>query len=144
MPFAITLTGETAADDPTLAIGALTLGHHTENFRTPIGHWTATDYETSWSLALNRLVHGATISCLVTAMRDPRKAHFLEIWPLYREDRMVHVQNQLLFLNELDREFDPTKPWNFIEPHSTADEDGQRISEWSVLTSHIEEFLKNR
>lgn len=53
----------------------------------------------------------------------------------------VHVQSHLIFLQELDHDFDASAPWNSIQGYETTDEDGNKISEWSVGVSDLAAFL---
>jgi CdiI N-terminal domain len=129
-------------DDPSVAIGAISLKGGHERFESVLGFWELDDYKRSWIAGLRRLVSGASTSCLATSVTDPSSANFVEVWPLYREESDVYVQNQLLFLDQLPREFDPTEPWESVDPRSVVDEDGQRISEWRVSIDDIQEFLK--
>jgi hypothetical protein len=137
--FDIAFTG--AYDEDELAIGEIQLGSHWETFRADLSYWSTTDYETHWLAALQHLVAGAEISCLVTSLTDPDQTNFITTWPIYVDGDDVHVQNQLLFLDELDHPFDPAAPWASIDPRVTIDEDGQRISEWNLTLEDIRSFL---
>ncbi len=127
-----------------MALGELKLGEHCEHFGSILGFWGVGDYEESWLTALRRLVSGASISCLATSVIDPSNANFLEVWPLYREEDNVYVQNSLIFPDQLPHEFDPDAPWESLDPRSVIDEDGQAISEWEVSLGDIREFLESR
>ena len=130
--------------DPFVALGELKLGEDCEHFGSILGFWGVGDYEESWLAALRRLVSGASISCLATSVIDPSNANFLEVWPLYREEGNVYVQNSLIFPDQLSHEFDPDAPWDSVDPRSVVDEDGQAISEWKVNLNDIREFLESR
>jgi CdiI N-terminal domain len=110
--------------DPLLAIGALRLGEHHEYFESALGFWGLDDYKRSWTAGLRRLLAGASTSCLATSVTDPSNANFVEVWPLYRQESDVYVQNSLLFLDQLSHEFDPARPWASVSPRSVVDEDG--------------------
>jgi CdiI N-terminal domain len=79
---------------------------------------------------------------LATSVLEPSSANIVEVWPMYREESEVYVQNCLLFLEQLSRGFDPVVPWESVFPRSVVDEDGQRISEWRVSIDDIGEFLE--
>jgi CdiI N-terminal domain len=128
--------------DPMVAIGVIRLGEDHERFESVLGFWGLDDYKAIWTAGLRRLVAGASTSCLATSITDPSSANFVEVWPLYREESDAYVQNQLLVLDQLPREFDPTELWESVDPRSVVDEDGQRISEWRVSIDDIQEFLK--
>lgn len=127
--------------DSTVAAGLISLGEEVEYFDAPIGYWGADDYRASWSAGLRRIADGARISCLVVSMIDPETANFVEVWPLYRDGDVVHVQNQLIFLDQVGHDFDPSEPWNSVSPRAIADDEGEAISEWTVSVADVEEFL---
>jgi CdiI N-terminal domain len=130
-------------DDPQLASGELRFGEDVEYFRSPLGFWRHYDYEHNWKLALERLVDGASFSCLTTSVGDPATTNSVEVWTLYREGDDVHIQDALIFLDEGPGEFDPTSPWEFVDPvRSVVDEDG-KIAEWHVTLDEIREFLES-
>lgn len=139
--FSIDFTGFDE-QDPMVAIGVIRLGEDHEYFESVLGFWGLDDYNAIWTAGLRRLISGTSTSCLATSVTDPSSANFVEVWPLYREESDVYVQNHLLFLDQLPHELDPTEPWESVHPRSVVDEDGQRISEWRVSIDDIEEFLK--
>jgi CdiI N-terminal domain len=140
--FGIAFTGFDE-EDPLVVNGELKLGDDREYFQSILGFWGVDDYLQSWTEGLQRLLAGASISCLATSVIDPSNANFVEVWPLYREQSDVYVQNRLLFLDQLSHEFDPSEPWNSVDPRSVVNEDGQRISEWRVNLSDVREFLES-
>lgn len=139
--FDIAFTGETAAEDRSVAVGMIRLGGRREFFRAVVGFWTIEENQESWVAMLRRLVAGAKISCLLTSVSNPAEAEFFTAWPLYRYGDDVYVQNHLVFADELDHDFDPDAPWESIEPHRRIDEDGDRISEWRIIRADIEQFV---
>jgi len=128
--------------DPMVAIGVIRLGEDHEYFESVLGFWGLDDYKAIWTAGLRRLISSASTSCLATSVTDPSSANFVEVWPLYREESDVYVQDHLLFLDQLPHELDPTEPWASVRPRSVVDEDDQRISEWRVSVNDIGEFLK--
>jgi len=141
--FSIEFTGVDGSD-PLVAIGELRLGDDREQFESVLGYWKQDDYAASWAAGLQRLLAGASVSCLATSISDPASANFVEVWPLYREGERVHVQSSLLFLDQLPRRFDPHAPWDSVGPRETIDEDGAEISEWHVRLSDVRDFLQSR
>jgi hypothetical protein len=139
--FSIDFTGFDERD-PLVAIGLIRLGEHREYFGSVLTFWGTDDYKGIWDAGLRRLLVGASTSCLATSVLEPSSANFVEVWPLYREDAKVYVQNCLLFLDQLSHEFDPSAPWESVYPRSVLGEDGQRISEWQVSIDDIGEFLE--
>ena len=106
-----------------------------------MGFWSAAEYRASWSAALRRLINGAEVSCLLVSVSTTEEAEFFTAWPLYRSGDDVYVQNQLIFVDELDHDFDPDAPWESIGPRTILDKDGNRISEWRLTRTDIEEFI---
>ncbi|MGW4352163.1 hypothetical protein ACWELJ_08720 [Nocardia sp. NPDC004582] len=139
--FGIEFTEGGSRRDLAMAAGLIRLGGDTDYFGSPIGYWDVDDYRASWVAALRRILDGEYVSCLVVSMPDPATANFVEVWALYRDGDVVHVQNQLIFLADLGHEFDPAEPWRSVVPRATVSEDGERISEWTVRITAIEEFL---
>lgn len=142
--FSITFTGKTADDDPALAIGELRLGEQCEWFQAATGYWSVEDYQASWITALQRLLAGAPVSCLITSLTDPRDANFFETWPLYREGEEVFVQNRLLFIDQLAAPFAPDAPWESVDPRTTVDGKGRPVAEWRIALTDVENFLDSR
>jgi hypothetical protein len=142
--FYIGFTGDTTEDDLLVAIGEIQLGDDHEFFQSVVTYWTVEDYAASWTTALRRLVAGTASTCLITSVTDPATTNFVITWPMYRVGYDVYVQNRYLFLEDLDDEFNPDAPWESVEPRSTIDEDGQKISEWSLHLTDIQEFLDGK
>ena len=123
--------------------GRIVIGDFTETFAVPLGFWDEPDYSRSWRQAfqvLNANPHAT--SCLMTAMTDPSNSNFLVGWPMYREDEDVYIQNQLIFLDQIEGTFDPEAPWDSVRPRHTINEDGNKISEWITPMDSLREFFK--
>jgi CdiI N-terminal domain len=129
-------------EDPLVAVGTLRLGEQNEYFESVLGFWGTDEYEEIWTAGLRRLIVGASTSCLATSITYPPNTNFVEVWPLYREESDVYVQNHLIFLEQLSHELDPAAPWESVSPRSVVNEDGERISEWRVSIDDIGEFLE--
>jgi hypothetical protein len=95
-----------ASHDELTRQGRITLGSFSEIFVAPLGFWVASDYERQWCEAAERLARGEERSGFFTMMYDTNAANFLGWWPAWRIGNQVRVQNQFLFLNELDGCFD--------------------------------------
>jgi hypothetical protein len=139
--FAIELL-EQGSEPRDSARGRITVGAFTEEFDASLTFWSADDYRASWRAALSVLIGGETAaSCLVSSITDPATSNFVFCWPLYRDGDDVFVQSSLIFLDELPVKFDPACPWLFVQPRSTVDEDGNRISEWPTDIGAVRQFL---
>lgn len=123
--------------------GQLILGRYTERFESPLHYWWQHDYEEQWHAAISRLLAGSRKTALITAMYDPAIANFLTWWPLYQEGQTICVQNQLLFLDTLTTVFDVAGIDEIVQPHRTVNDEGSRISEWSVPVTDVKDFARN-
>jgi hypothetical protein len=123
-------------------LGRITVDDFSETFQMSFDFWEEADYRRHWRRALQRLDHGVEVTaCLVSSITDPRSSNFIRCWPLYRRGDVVHVQEALIFLEELDSGFDPDEPWLSVTPRQVVTEDGDRISEWETDISAVRRFL---
>ncbi|MCL3996134.1 hypothetical protein [Streptomyces lavenduligriseus] len=123
------------------AIGRITVGDFGESFPMDLTYWNVGQYQTSWARSLRILERGDdTTSGLITSITDPANSNFIFCWPLYRSGEIVYIQNSIIFLTELEEDFNPAEPWRFVEPRSTVDEEGNEISEWQTTISEIRRF----
>jgi hypothetical protein len=139
--FYIGFTGNTDPEDPEVLIGEIGMADDREFFPSTTEFWSAEDYRRSWERSLRHLLAGAEVSCLVTEMIDPEIALREQIRPLYRDGEVVHIQEIMLFLDELDHPFDPDKPWESVRPRETISEDGDPLMEWTVPLAAVQEFV---
>lgn len=102
--------------------------------------WRIEDYQGQWMEGLSAL-RDIERSCLVTAMRDPKTATFIEVWPIYRIGDHVFFQNRILFCEQMGRSFNMKTVYAAIGDRETLSDDGAPISEWSVPYESIQEFL---
>ncbi|MGK9460652.1 hypothetical protein ACSLFT_11535 [Streptomyces sp. G6] len=144
--FAIRVLSARRAEGVGEALGCITVAEFQEQFPMSLSYWDVTAYEASWTQCLKVLVEGGNdaTSCLLTSITDPANSNFAFCWPLYRSGGIVHVQNSIIFLDELAEEFEPEEPWRFVGPRATIDEDGQEISEWRTTVPAVERFLASR
>jgi hypothetical protein len=125
------------------AVGRITIGEFEENFHASLFEWEKQTYETQWLHSLERFLAGAKSEVLITFYVNPKDSSNLEWWALYRgEGDTVHVQNQLLFYNQLDREFSVAEASSFLSDRRTVSEDGDPISEWHIALGDLESFCK--
>ena len=144
--FAIELQSPQEAEegngDSATTSGRIVIGDFTETFRIPLGFWDESDYRRSWRRAFEVLTANPhTTSCLMTSMTDPGNSNFLTCWPMYREGEDVYIQNALIFLDEIEENFDPAAPWDSVRPREAIDEDGNKISEWITSMGSLREFF---
>ena len=118
--------------------GSLTIGDFNECFQAPLSYWDRGNYLSQWRESLSQLLNGESNSAFVTAMYDPNTANFIFWWVMYLIGENVHIQNHVLFLDELKQPFDEHDIYKFIPARETHTEEGEPISEWVVNLRDIE------
>ena len=117
------------------------LDDFTDRLAVPLVYWTAADYRRQWREAVRRTVEGHPRSALITSMREPTSANFIQWWPLYRVDQTVFVQHQILFMDTIPGPFRPDDWYEHVHDRRTCNEDGERLSEWRVSVGDLQAFL---
>jgi hypothetical protein len=121
--------------------GNISVGEFSERFASPVGFWRAEDYRDQWQWVLGTLEDDHP-KCLVTAMRDPRLATLIEVWPVYRVEEIVFFQHRIIFCNDIGKSADLGTIYDAIGARETRSDDGTPISEWSVPMGSIQHFLR--
>ena len=132
-----------AKDDLSYGIGYMILGQSRENFRSSLDRWQIADYKKQWSKAIRRLLDGAESSVLITSLPAIDSDDMIELWPMWRSDDIVYIQEEPLFSLEAKKSFDSDNPYIYVGTHLTELDDGQRISQWGVPLQDFIEFLQN-
>jgi hypothetical protein len=140
--FEISLNSTTTTTDT--CIGRIRIGAFLDSFECSLEFWKKTDYESQWRKAIQSVVSGSQKACLITSLTDPKTANFLFWWPVYRVDGLIVVQNQVLFLEDCRSLFDLEAPEKLVPVRATVNENGARISEWSMSLTEAQEWLKMR
>lgn len=105
-------------------LGEITIGNFTEVFACyPVGE-SLVRMEARWQRQLRSLVEGELAVALIY---DPGFA-----WIIYRGDPCCHVQQRFSLQGE----------FRDLLPHLTVNEDGQRLSEWTITLHAIEQFAR--
>ena len=131
-------------DDPATpqAKGVLILGEAREHFGSSLFQWSKKEYETQWRYAIKALLDGNDRAALITEYVGPQAATHLEWWPMYVVDNAVFIQNHLLFYDQLTQPFSLQNPFSFVPDRRTTNEEGKKISEWTVAIPEVEEFAR--
>lgn len=132
------------ANSEEVAVGTIVLGSFRETFESPLHVWSREDYESHWSQSLERLFEGAGSTVLITEMYEPTTANFIKWWPAYRFGAEVRFHNQLLILAGMQPPFDLDDLFGQLPPYEQTNEDGDRLSEWSIGIDALREFLQLR
>lgn len=136
--FGIELTNEVVIDDEGVEYGRLgrvVLGAYEAQFRCSLRYWNMSDYLRQWREGLQRIALGAVSSCLITSAQDPRVAHWMSWWLLYRDGDDVVFHDA--FLDSKQTPFRYDRPYQSVPERSiTLDAD-----EWTVPVADIIAFL---
>jgi len=122
------------------ARGLIVLGDATEEFLANLGEWTQAEYREQWARSIRSLLEGERKAVLITTFSSPTVASHLEWWALYREGEHVFAQNQLLFFDDVDGEFDASRAVEFLRDRQTENEEELAISEWSFSMDDLRAF----
>lgn len=124
-----------------LRVGKILMNDYSETFQSSLSYWNEFDYINQWKNGTKYILDGHKKSCLITSMFDPKTANYIFLWLLYLEKNIVHIQNQVLFLNDLNESFNEDRIYDYISEREIIDEDGNYISEWDVNINDFREFL---
>jgi CdiI N-terminal domain len=142
MNFSIKLTERAFVDGKeSFIISEIQIGEFHEIFTSSLSYWSKINYLNQWKVALTRICDGNDKSCFVTSMFDPSSANFIFLWVLYLDGDIVHLQNQILFLEQLNQPFSERNLYEFISIREIISDEGDKISEWDVNINDIREYL---
>ncbi|MBD9422373.1 hypothetical protein IB259_24205 [Achromobacter sp. ACM04] len=126
--------------DESVLCGEIEINGYKETFFAPVGFWFRIDYLKSWKKSLDQGLRDRSHAVLATSMRDPGSCNFVFCWVIYIEGERAYIQNHALFLNELPVPFIPGDINLHVSAREEINEDGRKISQWSVDVSSISEF----
>ena len=109
--------------------GVIQIDCFRELFSVDFSFWTKVEYEAHWQKASEALKAGQVVS-FIQSMSAPKSTNFYTIWAAYPVDEEIIFQEQLLFLNELEQDFDIEQPHLNALPYEEFSEDGEPISQW--------------
>ena len=139
MNFFIGFSGdEFQSEGDLVASGVLKIGDFTESLQISLSYWNREQYLDQWREALERLLKGGSSSAIVTTMYDSNTANFIFWWVMYLIGDSVHIQNHVLFLDELEQPFDEFNLYRFIPKRETHTEEGEPISEWVIKVTDLQ------
>lgn len=120
----------------------ISIGNFFEEMNIPLSYWNKEDYKRQWSKAIYDLLTEKKDTALITKMYNPEYANFLELWVLYLDNEIIHIQNIYLFLDELEKKFDEKDFYSLIHKRECVTEEGEKISEWDININDIKEFYE--
>jgi hypothetical protein len=131
-------------DDPTTPElkGVLILGETKEYFGSSLYQWGKADYESQWRHAIKTLLNGEGRAALITEYVSPEASTHLEWWPMYLVGNTAFIQNQLLFYDRLVKPFSMQSAFSYVGERRTTNQEGKKISEWTVSMTELEEFAR--
>lgn len=109
-------------------------------FRASATYWSRDQYYSNWLAAfedrerLSRFV-------IITSMREPREGDYIEGWVFYIHGQDVFLQNHI-FLMQSPLSEEPHWVNELPGPRETVDEDGEKLSEWTLNLSEVEAFFR--
>ncbi|BAZ28949.1 Immunity protein CdiI [Cylindrospermum sp. NIES-4074] len=125
-----------------VCLGKININAFEESFLSPLSFWTKENYQEHWRISIQRMLFNKVAkSCLITSMYNPQNANFILWWLFYRDDKNVHIQNQILFFQDLEETFNMQKLHDYIPERKQYNHEGQLISEWKTNILSLERFL---
>lgn len=128
-------------DDDIFVFGTIKIDDFSENFQASLSYWNRDTYLFQWQQGLTRLLNGENQSALVTTMYNPATANFIFWWVIYLVGNAVHIQNHVLFLDDLAKPFNELHLYDFIPTREITTENNEPISEWVIELSDIRAYL---
>ena len=128
-------------------LGEIEVDDLDEQFVVPITYWDKQKYESQWQEAIERIVNSRSDanSMLVVSIHDPKEANFIVVWPLYKINNKVYVQNSLIFMDNLKQPFNEQMIYSFVPERGTISEDtGEPISEWQISLDDLATWLSRK
>lgn len=119
----------------------LSLEDDFENILIPISYWSFEDYQRHWLSNLEDFSKNNMASTLLLIeMYELEKANFLKGLALYRQGVKIIIQEQIVFLDELESEFLPEESFKALSEYASISEDGYDISEWMISEEDMQDF----
>lgn len=115
-----------------VALGEIVIGSHAERFESPLEYWSRARYRAQWLEGARQLSSGASASCWITGITNPKSANFITWWPMWRIENRIIIQQHLLFMDRISFRFSENDPYLHLPSRSTKTDDGEPISEWSA------------
>lgn len=97
------------------SLGQIKIGNFQERILIPTEYWSPADYRQQWIEAVDQISKTGDATALITEMYDPSDANFIKCWPIYKEGNTIHIQNRILFLDQLPDQFDLRKLGAYIK-----------------------------
>ena len=109
--------------------GKIVIDDFCESFSADMSFWTTGDYEKHWEEAMEALCRGEAVS-FITSITDPKATNVIRSWACYPIEGELAFQEHLLFLDEIEGDFNLEQPHRNVQAYEAITEDGDEISEW--------------
>ncbi|WP_347114321.1 hypothetical protein AAHB66_20375 [Leclercia sp. S52] len=121
---------------------SIIIDEFSEMMNIPLSYWNISDYKKSWLRSIENGLASKKHATLIVSMYELEHTNFIFTWVLYFCGDKVFVQNKILFLDEYT-DFTVDKINDFIEPRTTHNEDGMKISEWCTDLKSVLDFFNS-
>lgn len=118
---------------------SIVIGNYTESLYLPLSYWSADDYKKAWLASLREGLARKDHAALAVSMYEPEQTNFIFTWVLYFQGMDVYVHNNMVFLDECC-DFTVEQINKFVEPRTTHNEEGMKISEWHTDLKSVIDF----
>ena len=118
---------------------SIIIDEFSEMMNIPLSYWSVNDYKVNWLSSLEEGLANKKHAALAVSMYEPNNANFIFTWVLYFLESNVFVQDIILFLDDCPS-FTPETINDFIEPRTTHNEEGMKISEWETDLKSVLDF----
>lgn len=120
---------------------SIVIDNYTESLYLPLSYWSADDYKKAWLISLREGLTSKNHAALAVSMYEPEQTNFIFTWVLYFEGMNVYLHNNIVFLDQC-RDFTIEQINKFVEPRTTHDEEGMKISEWHTDLKSVTDFYQ--
>ncbi|MDP4193256.1 MAG: hypothetical protein Q8858_16955 [Bacteroidota bacterium] len=129
-----------------LKIGNLIIEDFQETFLSSLRYWTENEYIDHWYKSIEAVINGAEVTALITSMADPKdKRNVIFSWPIYRIKDDIYIQNRILFIKEIEKDFQEEFSLDnldkYLSPRETFNEDGEKLSDWKTSVETLRSFI---
>ncbi|OIX90642.1 hypothetical protein [Pantoea sp. Ae16] len=138
--FEIVLDGEQIViEGERVQPASIVIDNYTESLYLPLSYWSADDYKKAWLASLREGLARKDHAALAVSMYEPDQTNFIFTWVLYFEGMDVYLHNNMVFLDEC-RGFTVEQINKFVEPRTTHNDEGMKISEWRTDLKSVIDF----
>jgi len=138
--FEIVLDGEQIViEGERVQPASIVIDNYTESLYLPLSYWSADDYKKAWLASLREGLARKDHAALAVSMYEPDQTNFIFTWVLYFEGMDVYLHNNMVFLDEC-RGFTVEQINKFVEPRTTHNDEGMKISEWRTDLKSVSDF----